>query len=49
MILKNKIQLGEEVMVSDPCYSIGTWCQIKLSNVLPGFYARRRWNKGRQD
>lgn len=38
MILENKIQLGEEVMVSDPCYSVGTWCQIKLDNVLPGSY-----------
>ena len=25
-------------MVSDPCYSLDTWCQTKLSNVLPGLY-----------
>jgi len=24
------------VMVSDPCYSKGTWCQGKLENVKPG-------------
>jgi hypothetical protein len=32
------IQLNSEVMVSDPCYSIPTWCQHKLTNVLPGEY-----------
>ena len=32
------INLEEEVMVSDPCYSIPTWCQIKLTGVLPGEY-----------
>jgi hypothetical protein len=32
------IKLNEEVMVSDPCYSVGTWCQHKLKNVLPGEY-----------
>lgn len=32
------INLEEEVMVSDPCYSIPTWCQIKLTGVLPGKY-----------
>ena len=25
-------------MVSDPCYSLGTWCQTKLNGVLPGLY-----------
>lgn len=25
-------------MVSDPCYTPDTWCQTKLSNVLPGNY-----------
>ena len=25
-------------MVSDPCYSLGTWCQTKLENVLAGNY-----------
>lgn len=32
------IKLKEEVMVSDPCYAVGTWCQHKLKNVLPGEY-----------
>lgn len=34
----NCITLNEEVMVSDPCYSIPTWCQVKLKDVLPGKY-----------
>jgi hypothetical protein len=34
----NQITLSENVMVSDPCYSLDTWCQTKLSNVLPGKY-----------
>ncbi|MEI6489621.1 MAG: hypothetical protein WCP52_11705 [Bacteroidota bacterium] len=25
-------------MVSDPCYTPDTWCQTKLTNVLPGKY-----------
>ena len=25
-------------MVSDPCYTPDTWCQTKLTNVLPGIY-----------
>ena len=33
-----QITLSENVMVSDPCYSLGTWCQTKLTNVLPGIY-----------
>ena len=33
-----KIKLGTEVMVSDPCYTEGTWCQSKISNVIPGMY-----------
>lgn len=32
------INLSENVMVSDPCYSNDTWCQTKLNNVLPGQY-----------
>jgi hypothetical protein len=32
------ITLSNEVMVSDPCYVVGTWCQHKLTNVLPGEY-----------
>jgi hypothetical protein len=34
----NQITLSENVMVSDPCYSLDTWCQTKLDNVLPGLY-----------
>jgi hypothetical protein len=34
----NQITLSENVMVSDPCYSLDTWCQTKLTNVLPGKY-----------
>lgn len=34
----NRITLESEVMVSDPCYTDETWCQIKLKNVLPGTY-----------
>ncbi len=30
------INLGPEVFVTDPCYSVPTWCQTKLTNVLPG-------------
>jgi len=32
------ITLSNEVMVSDPGYVVGTWCQHKLTNVLPGEY-----------
>jgi hypothetical protein len=32
------ITLSNEVMVSDPCYEVPTWCQHKLTNVLPGEY-----------
>lgn len=35
---KGTITLGEKVMVSDPCYGLGTWCQGVLKNVLPGQY-----------
>lgn len=34
----NTIQLGEEVMVSDPCYSNDLWCQAKVNHVLAGEY-----------
>jgi len=34
----NQITLSENVMVSDPCYTPDTWCQTKLTNVLPGRY-----------
>lgn len=36
---KGIITLGSKVMVSDPCYGLGTWCQGVLKNVLPGQYA----------
>lgn len=35
---KGTITLGARVMVSDPCYGLGTWCQGVLENVLPGQY-----------
>ena len=35
---KGCITLGDKVMVSDPCYGLGTWCQGVLKNVLPGQY-----------
>lgn len=35
----NMIQLGNKVMVSDPCYSVGTWCQKVVNNVWPGNYS----------
>ena len=33
-----RITLESNVMVSDPCYSDETWCQVKLKDVLPGKY-----------
>lgn len=36
--MKTTIRLGNKVMVSDPCYGLGTWCQGILENVLPGNY-----------
>lgn len=33
-----EFNLGPEVVVSDPCYTIPTWCQAIVSNVLPGTY-----------
>ena len=32
------ITLGKEVMISDPCYTEPTWCQVKLDSVKPGQY-----------
>lgn len=32
------INLSDTVMVSDPCYQVPTWCQHKLTGVLPGEY-----------
>lgn len=33
-----RIKLSENVIVSDPCYEVPTWCQVVLKNVLPGDY-----------
>ncbi len=33
-----QIKLGKEVVVSDPCYTIPTWCQAVIDNVKPGVY-----------
>lgn len=33
-----EFNLGSEVVVSDPCYDIPTWCQAVITNVLPGKY-----------
>ena len=33
-----KIKLGSEVVISDPCYTIPTWCQIVLKDVKEGEY-----------
>jgi hypothetical protein len=36
--MSQKIKLSETVIVSDPCYTVPTWCQIIVENVLPGNY-----------
>jgi len=36
--MTNKIKLGTEVVVSDPCYTIPTWCQGIVSGVKSGMY-----------
>lgn len=33
-----KINLNDTVMVSDPCYKVGVWCQGEVNNVLEGEY-----------
>lgn len=33
-----EFNLGPEVVVSDPCYDIPTWCQAIVTGVLPGTY-----------
>lgn len=33
-----EIKLKDSVYVSDPCYSIGTWCQALVENLKPGKY-----------
>ena len=32
------IKLSDKVIVTDPCYDLNTWCNIKVKNVLPGLY-----------
>ena len=32
------IKLGSKVVVSDPCYTLDTWCMAIIENVLPGLY-----------
>ncbi len=36
--MNNVITLGEEVIVTDPCYTIPTWCQKIVNKVKPGEY-----------
>jgi len=38
LLSTKSITLSDTVMVSDPCYEVPTWCQSKISNVLPGRY-----------
>lgn len=33
-----KIKLGNKVVVSDPCYSLGTWCMAVVEGVKAGVY-----------
>lgn len=33
-----KIKLNDTVMVSDPCYKVGVWCQGEINNILEGEY-----------
>lgn len=32
------IQLSNDVIITDPCYTEDTWCLTRLNNVLPGSY-----------
>lgn len=36
--MESQIILGQTVIVSDPCYENGTWCQSKVTGVIPGRY-----------
>jgi hypothetical protein len=38
MTMKNQINLGNKVVISDPCYTIPTWCQEVIDGVKPGKY-----------
>lgn len=33
-----KIKLNDTVIVSDPCYKVGVWCQGEINNILEGEY-----------
>jgi hypothetical protein len=41
--MEKRITLTEDVVISDPCYEIPTWCQGILHNVLPGQYVPMHW------
>ena len=32
------IKLGHKAIVTDPCYTLDTWCTYIVNNVLPGEY-----------
>lgn len=36
--IKTIVKLGNEVVVSDPCYTIPTWCQVIVKDVKEGDY-----------
>ena len=38
------IELGEKVVVSDPCYDLETWCNGVLENVKPGTWRTKAEN-----
>lgn len=38
------IELGDKVMVSDPCYDLDIWCQGVLENVKPGTWHTKAEN-----
>lgn len=37
-LLNETVTLGKDVIVTDPCYELDTWCNIVLDNVKPGKY-----------
>jgi hypothetical protein len=43
------IKLGSEVVISDPCYDLQTWCQKVVKNVLPGTYHTNVQRKDAED
>jgi len=34
----NKVKFGNQILVSDPCYTIDTWCNALVPNTLEGNY-----------